>query len=62
MVEDDDIIEMILMPVNVKTASSTTGTASVTAIKPLTKLAATAIRSGKNEYSPMRMKILYNGF
>lgn len=62
MVEDDDIIEMILMPVNVKTASSTTGTASITAIKPLTKLAATAIRSGKNEYSPMRIKILYNGF
>ena len=62
MVEDDDVIEMILMPVSVETASSTTGSASVTAIKPLTKLAVTAIRSGKNEYSPMRMKILYNGF
>ena len=31
-------------------------------LKPLTKLAATTIRSGKNEHSPMRIKILYNGF
>ena len=62
MVEDDDVIEMILMPVIVETASATTGATSVTAIKPLTQLAATTIRSGKNEYSPMRIKILYNGF
>ena len=63
MVEDDDVIEMILMPVIVESATSTsTGAISVTSIKPLTQLAATTIRSGKNEYSPMRMKILYNGF
>lgn len=62
MVEDDDVIEMILMPVIVETASTTTGATSVTAIKPLTQLAATTIRSGKNENSPMRIKILYNGF
>lgn len=63
MVEDDDIIEMILMPVIVESATSTTtGATSVTSIKPLTQLAATTIRSGKNEYSPIRMKILYNGF
>ncbi len=63
MVKDDDIIEMILMPVIVESATSTTtGATSVTNIKPLTQLAATTIRSGKNEYSPMRMKILYNGF
>ena len=51
------------MPVIVESATSTsTGAISVTSIKPLTQLAATTIRSGKNEYSPMRMKILYNGF
>lgn len=61
-VEDNDAIEMILMPVIVETASASIGTTSVTSIKPLTQLAATTIRSGKNEYSPMRMKILYNGF
>ena len=62
-IEDDDTIEMILMPVNVETAtSSATGATSVTRIAPLTQLAATTIRSGKNEHSPMRLKILYNGF
>jgi hypothetical protein len=61
-VEDNDAIEMILMPVIVETASASIGTTSVTAIKPLTQLAATTIRSGKNEKSPMRIKILYNGF
>ena len=53
---------MILMPVIVEAATTTTGATSVTSIKPLTQLAATTIRSGKNEHSPMRMKILYNGF
>jgi hypothetical protein len=63
IVEEDDVIEMILMPVIVESATSTsTGATSITNIKPLTQLAATTIRSGKNEYSPMRMKILYNGF
>jgi hypothetical protein len=62
-VNEDDVIEMILMPVNIQTAtSSTTSTTSVTNIKPLTQLAATTIRSGKNSTSPMRLKILYNGF
>ena len=61
-IEENDIIEMILMPVIVETATATTGTTSVTSIKPLTQLAATTIRSGKNEHSPMRIKILYNGF
>ena len=62
-VEDDDVIEMILMPVIVETATSTTtGATTVTKLKPLTQLAATTIRSGKNEHSPMRLKILYNGF
>lgn len=62
-VEEDDVIEMILMPVIVEsTTSTTTNTTSITSIKPLTQLAATTIRSGKNEYSPMRIKILYNGF
>ena len=62
-VEEDDVIEMILMPVIVETATSTsTGATSVTNLKPLTQLAATTIRSGKNPHSPMRLKILYNGF
>ncbi len=61
-IEENDIIEMILMPVIVEAATTTTGATSITSIKPLTQLAATTIRSGKNEHSPMRMKILYNGF
>ena len=63
IVNDNDVIEMILMPVLTETAtSSSTDIPSITSIKPLTQLAATTIRSGKNEYSPMRLKILYNGF
>ncbi|MBQ5925526.1 MAG: hypothetical protein IIX03_02300, partial [Paludibacteraceae bacterium] len=63
IVEEDDVIEMILMPVNIEsTMSTTTGATSVTKITPLTQLSATTIRSGKNKYSPMRLKILYNGF
>ncbi len=62
-IEENDIIEMILVPVTINSSTSTTtGATSITSIKPLTKLAATTIRSGKNEHSPMRIKILYNGF
>ena len=62
MVEEDDVIEMILMPIDVTATTSTTGATTITGIKPLTKLAATTIRSGNNNRSPMRMKVLYNGF
>jgi hypothetical protein len=61
IVEEDDVIEMILMPVLAETSTSTE-TSTIANIKPLTQLAVSTIRSGKNEYSPMRLKILYNGF
>jgi hypothetical protein len=61
IVEENDVIEMILMPVLAETSTSTE-TSTIANIKPLTQLAVSTIRSGKNEYSPMRLKILYNGF
>lgn len=53
----DETLDLILVPVLIEGTTS-----SVTYIKPLTKLAATTIRGGRNEYSPMRLKLLYNGF
>lgn len=61
-IQENDTIEMILIPVNAEIATTSTGATTITSIKPLTQLAATTIRSGKNEHSPMRLKILYNGF
>lgn len=54
----DDVLDLILMPVQID--KDTNG--NITRIKPLTKLAAITIRSGKNTHSPMRLKLLYNGF
>lgn len=53
----DQTIDMILVPVVIEGT-----TYSISSIKPLTKLSAASARSGKNSYSPMRLKVLYNGF
>lgn len=56
-VQPDTELEMMLIPVQIE------GTvASITKIAPLTKLTAVSVRSGQNTYSPMRLKLLYNGF
>lgn len=57
----DEELDMILMPVDVTTMTSATGT-TLTTVRPRTRLAAATIRSGKNEYSPMRLEVIYNGF
>lgn len=54
----DATLDMLLIPVDVTMSSSS----SISKIKPLTKLSAITIRSGKNTYSPMRLEIIYNGF
>ena len=48
IVEEDDVIEMILMPVLAETSTSTE-TSTIANIKPLTQLAVSTIHSGKNE-------------
>lgn len=53
----DQTIDMILMPVKIEGTTS-----SISSIKPLTTLSAASARSGKNSNSPMRLKVLYNGF
>ena len=57
----DEELDMILMPVDVTTMTTATG-ATLTTVRPRTRLAAATIRSGKNEYSPMRLEVSYNGF
>ena len=56
-ISPDENLELILIPVDIEGTMS-----NISRIKPLTKLSAITIRSGKNEYSPMRLKVLYNGF
>lgn len=55
--EVDKTMNMILVPVE-----ETSDGSSVSRLRPLVKLAATKVRSNKNEYSPLRLKVLYEGF
>lgn len=56
-IEFDRQLELMLIPVHIEGTVS-----SVSSITPLTKLSAVSVRSGRNTYSPMRLKLLYNGF
>ncbi len=56
--QPDDTVEMMLVPVTIETSNGS----NITKIKPLAMLSAVTVRSGQNEHSPMRLKILYNGF
>lgn len=54
--EDEDI-KFVVVPVEVTYSGDT----KIGAM-PLVKLGATKVRSAKNEYSPLRLKVLYEGF
>jgi hypothetical protein len=59
----DDELTVYLIPVEVTlVTTANSSTASVSRIRPRTKLAGAVLRSGRNERSPMRVQILYNGF
>lgn len=57
-IQPDDVIELMLVPAHVELNSS----GNAIYAKPEAKLSAVTIRSGRNTHSPMRLKILYNGF
>ena len=57
-IDPNETLDLLLIPVELSMSSTST----ISRIKPLTKLSAITIRSGKNRYSPMRLEILYNGF
>ena len=59
-----DTLNMVLVPVDVKltTASSTSSTTSITAVKHKQTVSATAIRSANIENNPMRLEVVYSGF
>lgn len=61
-IDPDEVLEMMLVPVHVESLRDPSGNVVTQIVKPLTKLSAITIRSGKNSHSPMRIKILYNGF
>lgn len=54
--EDEDIT-FVILPVDIRYSNTTK-----VGIRPLVKLAAVKVRSGKNSYSPFRLKVLYEGF
>ena len=54
-----DELKMLLVPVNVSTATTTSGTTGVSAVRQQQTLSATKIRSAK---SGMKFKIVYSGF
>lgn len=57
-----EYIPMRLVPVKIKTTTSTSGTASYVSVKEDYLMSAVTIRSGKNTYSPMRINVVYSGF
>lgn len=54
----DEELEFVLMPVTTVTASN----GSVVDITPQKQLSAVTVRSGRNTYSPMRVRLVYSGF
>jgi hypothetical protein len=57
-----DKLNMLLVPVKIATATSTSGVVSYTSVKEDYEMSAVTIRSGKNTYSPMRINVVYSGF
>ena len=55
----DSVLTMVLVPVTVKTATTSNSAVAVTAVKEQQTMSATKIRSAKNG---MRFEIVYSGF
>ncbi len=55
-------LKMLLVPIKVKTSTSTSGVVSYVSVKEDYLMSAVTIRSGKNAFSPMRMNVVYSGF
>jgi hypothetical protein len=58
-VSGDSVLTMVLVPVTVKTATTSNSAVAVTAVKEQQTMSATKIRSAKNG---MRFEIVYSGF
>lgn len=58
----DDKMTFIVLPVDVASSTSSSGATTINKIRPLVKLSAAKVRSSKNSNSPLRLKILYQGF
>ena len=57
-----EYMPMRLVPVIIKTATSSSGTSTYASVKEDYLMSAVTIRSGKNTYSPMRINVVYSGF
>jgi hypothetical protein len=58
----DSDLNLRLVPVQVTSTTSSTGTTSITAVKQQTGMSAITILSGKDVTTPMRIKMIYSGF
>lgn len=57
-----DTLRMVLVPVDVTTAATSSSNSSITAIKHKQTVSATAIHSASNANKPMRLEVVYSGF
>lgn len=54
-----DTIDYLLIPVDIYTDKNTD---AISECRPSKRFGATTLRSGKNQYSPMRLELVYSGF
>ena len=57
-----DTLNMVLVPVDVKTSTTSSSTTTITAVKHKQTISATAIRSANIKNNPMRLEVVYSGF
>ena len=56
---ETEILEMVILPID---AISSDDGSYITSVTSLFKLSGISLRSGTNEFSPLRLKLLYSGF
>lgn len=55
-------INLVLVPVRINATYSSSGVRTITGIKQQILMGGATLRSGKNEYSPLRISTVYSGF
>ncbi|HEY6914237.1 MAG TPA: DUF4270 family protein, partial [Paludibacter sp.] len=61
-VAGDEVVPMVLIPVNVTQSSTSSGATTITAVKQQYMMSGVTIRSGQNQKHPMRLNLVYSGF
>lgn len=59
---DEEYIDMVLLPVSRKESTTATGQTSLVSVVQATQLQAVSIFSGNNKERPMRLEVVYSGY